>query len=250
MNVPNVPLYEYDESHEVVRDYAEYAGLPVAEIASRINACQAVNRDEWLKQPGTTWEEKAGTFYANASGYIFDLLHGNRSRAYVRQKLDHFEPRILQALEAQKGSDVLDFGGGTGTFCHLMHDAGMNPTYLDLEGPVPRFAAWRFAKHGLPIRRIISSPTRLELDATFDLVFSDAVFEHLIDPVGVTRTLAAHLRAGGFFALLVDLEGHTEDMPMHRDVDVDVIHGTLEESGLVCEFGRGRFASGWRKPNG
>lgn len=245
----SIPPYVFDPSDEMVVEFAEYSGLPIATITEALSDFRRINRDEWNATEGATWAERARAFYGSSRHYIYDLLRANPSRATTLANLDRFEPRIMATLRSHPGRTFLDFGGGIGVICQVMAGLSKDVTYLDLPGAVSDFAAWRFARHGLTVRRILSEPSRLVLEGSFDLMFSDAVFEHLIDPEGMAYELAGHLNPGGFFGLLVDLEGHTDEMPMHRDVDIEGIQRALERAGLRCEFGRGLFASGWSRPS-
>ncbi len=241
-----IPPYVFDPGDEVVRDYAEYSGLPLPRIVEALGDFRRLNREEWESLPGS-WPERAERFYAVSRNYVFDLLRGNPSRKAVLENLERFEPRIMKTFREHPGKTFLDFGGGTGVFCQIMAGLGKEVTYLDLDGPVAAFAAWRFRKLGLGVERLVAQPHAFRLPRDFDLIFSDAVFEHLIDPAGTARELGRHLAPGGFFGLLVDLEGANPEMPMHRDVDIGSVHGALEEAGLSPLFGRGTFASGWAR---
>lgn len=244
----SIPPYVFDESHEVVRDFSAFSGVPVGVLEERLNDFRGLTRDEWERNPGATWEQKAETYYVTAKSYVFDLLRSNYSRAAVAEKLDRFEPRILSSIRRNPGGSFLEFGGGTGVVCQIAAEMGKDVTYVDLPGAAFEFAAWRFRRLGLPVTMIEATPTGVELPRAYDVVFSDAVFEHLIDPVGAARTLAAHLRPSGFLGLLVDLDGENPDLPMHRPVDLRAVHGALEGEGLAPEFGSGTFVSGWSRP--
>lgn len=243
-----IPPYVFEADHEVVRDFAEYSGLPLGDVAAAMNDFRRLNREEWEALPEPSWEARAERFYGVSSNYVFDLLRGNPSRAFVLANLERFEPRILAALRAHPGRRFLEFGGGTGVFCQIMAEMGKDVTYVDLPGPVAEFAAWRFRRLGIRVKRLLVEPGRLVLPNDYDLIYSDAVFEHLVDPEGTARILAARLAPGGFFGLLVDLEGENPEMPMHRNVDIRAVHDALESSGLRPEFGRNLFASGWTRP--
>ncbi len=245
----SLPPYVFDAAHEVVLDYAEYSGMPLPGIVACLSDFRRLNREEWEALPGS-WADRAERFYALSRNYIFDLLRGHPSRRVVLENLQRFEPRIMENFRGHAGRTFLDFGGGTGVFCQIMAELGKEVTYADLAGPVSDFAAWRFQKLGLKVERVVSEPRALRLPRGFDLIFSDAVFEHLIDPLRSARELAGHLLPGGFMGLLVDLEGENPDMPMHRNVDIVALHRVLEGSGLSSLFGFGTFASGWCRPSG
>lgn len=245
-----VPPYVFDPGHEVVRDFAEFSGLSVQELSRRVDDFRRLSAEEWRVHPGADWREKAATFYCTSETYVYDLLRANPSRAFVLDKLDRFEPRLLPALREHPGRRLLEFGGGTGVFCQIAAEMGKKVTYVDLPGRVSEFAAWRFGRLALDVEMVLVHPDALELRGEWDLGFSDAVFEHLLDPVGTARTLARHLAPGGFLGLLVDLEGDNPELPMHRLVDLGAVQEALAAEGLSPRFGLGSFVSGWDRGGG
>lgn len=245
----SIPPYVFEPHHEVVRDYAEWSGRPLEELVADLCDFRRIVREEWESLPPGGFAERARAFYGASRTYALDLLRVNTSRADVLAKLDRFEPRVLASLRAHPGRRLLEFGGGTGVFCQAMAEEGRAVTYVDLPGPVAEFAAWRFRKLGLDVEVLLVPPGEPpRLGGTWDLLFSDAVLEHVPDPEATARTLARALSPGGFLALLVDLEGENPEIPMHREVDVAAVHAALEAEGLLAEFGKGAFASGWRRP--
>ena len=66
---------------------------------------------------------------------------------------------------------------------------------LIFPGKVSDFARWRFYKNNIPVIFIIVNPTdRLKLSDEYDIIFSDAVIEHLTDPEQVVEELSLHLK--------------------------------------------------------
>jgi len=243
-------IYQYSPEHTVVNDYAEFSDMTSYAIAERIRGYKKLNREAWaiIQSRVAGWEDAARRFYESHDAYVFDHLSGNPSPGAVLAKLDRFNPEILRAIRSYRGKRLLEFGGGTGGFCECMCREGFEVTYLDIPGSVKDFAEWRFKKYGLPIKVVTSTPDVLKLDGDYDVVFTDAVFEHLIDPEQALREILAHIRPGGLFAFLVDLSGPTRDDPQHRYVDIDRLHGIIEQASFRCDAGRGKFASLWRKP--
>jgi 2-polyprenyl-3-methyl-5-hydroxy-6-metoxy-1,4-benzoquinol methylase len=244
------PIYQYSPAHTLVNDYSEFSDMTSYAIAERIRGYRKLNREAWaiIQSRVAGWEEAARRFYEAHDAYVFDHLSSNPSPDAVLAKLDRFNPEILRAIRAYRGKRLLEFGGGTGGFCECMCREGFDVTYLDIPGSVKDFAEWRFKKYGLPIKVITSSPDVVKLEEDYDVVFTDAVFEHLIDPEQALRELLAHIRPGGLFVFLVDLSGPTVDDPQHRYVDIERLHGLIEQASFTCGGGRGTFASLWRKP--
>lgn len=241
------PAYVYDPSHTVVNDYAEYSGLSVQTIADRINVNTEINSAAWRALRGTgTWEAAAMRFYGEAETYIYDLLSMNYSEKAVLDKLDRFDLAITSSIRDHPGKDFLEFGGGLGVFCEIASGWGKRVTYLDLPGPVMDFARWRFRKYSLPVACFDSCPRYMRLWHSFDIIFTDAVFEHLIDPEQVLGELLAHLNPGGLLLLLVDL-GNDPARPMHRPIDIRSLHDQIRTAGCWNLFGDGTFCSAWTK---
>jgi len=239
--------YRYRSDHHVVNDYIEFSGLKKHEVIENMKSYKNLTRHDW-NQSQESWGKKTEHFYATSRNYIYDLLVNNFSRSSVEKKLNGFNPQILQLIKDHPGKSSLEFGGGLGVFCDLAASFGKQVTYLDIPGHVYDFAAWRFMKYRLPIEMICSNPLQLRLERDYDIIFTDAAFEHLIDPPQVLGELLTHVKPGGLFIFLVDLEGHTEELPMHRDIDIKSLHELIATVGLDNVFGLNTFGSIWRRP--
>ncbi len=201
--------------------FAEYSGMSVDEVLGAASNYAAFNRYHWSECGGQTWEERAKEFYGLADGYVFDLLNSNRSKAHLQaiyERYGHW-PWILRS-----GADVLEFGGGLGLTCSIFRELGRRVTYVDVDGPVSRFARWYFARTGQEeIEVVLTAPEKLVLAAgrQWDFIFSDSVIEHVLDPVGIVETLARAVRPGGILYLIID--AHTVDprFPMHRHMYIE-----------------------------
>ncbi len=241
--------YRYKPDHHIVNDYCEFSGLGRKAVVRNIHKYKKLTHKDWYQcVPGGSWEEKAKSFYGTSSSYVYDLLANNYSLSFVEAKLNGFDPEILRLIKAHLGNTTLEFGGGLGVFCELMTQFGKQVTCLDIPGHVYDFAAWRFKRYNLPIEMICSSPTRLSLERQYDIIFTDAAFEHLVDPAQVLDELISHLVPDGLFVFLVDLEGHTEELPMHRDIDIDSLHKQILNLGLKNVINHNKFASIWVGP--
>jgi SAM-dependent methyltransferase len=243
---PDAP-YTYEPGDTVVEEFAEFAAMDIPSVVQGIRNYKPLNKATWARLQGQSgdWIDTARQFYASADHYVFDHLSANPTPTTVLKKLDRFDPGLLGAIRKSPGKCFLEFGGGTGVFCEAMAREGFSVTYLDIPGRVRDFAAWRFAKHGVRIELLTSNPDRLVLEKSYDVIFTDAVFEHLIDPEQVLEELLAHLNPGGTFVFIVDLSGPTENDPEHRHVDIERLHGMIERAGCTCSLGRGKFASVW-----
>jgi SAM-dependent methyltransferase len=207
--------------HDLIELFAEYSGLPVDDVRRGVDAYTAFNAADWDDTPGQTWKQRAEAFYAGAHGYVFDLIHGNRSKEHllgIWKRFDH-----LEWIE-KSGPQVLEFGGGTGIACSLFRDLGRAVTYLDVPGPVSDFARWYFQRTGQDDIEMLMTPTdRVVLPAgrQWDFVFTDAVLEHLVDPAAAVEVLSRATRPGGILYLIIDAHNVGPAFPMHRHVYLD-----------------------------
>jgi 2-polyprenyl-3-methyl-5-hydroxy-6-metoxy-1,4-benzoquinol methylase len=134
-----------------------------------------------------------------------------------------------------------------GLLCEIVLKMGKNVFYLDIPGQVFDFATWRFRKYDLPIHVLCSNPSNLKLEKNFDIIFSDAVIEHVIDPEGVVYSLCHHINEGGLFILLVDLSGNSKQFPMHRNINLYEIQSIVRRNGFTNVAGDGTFCSIWKR---
>lgn len=108
-----------------------------------------------------------------------------------------FYDSTLRKLERRLGQDslrILDFGCGAGMFMRRARARGHSVAGVDFS-PYADLARQRF---GLEIYcedlRSCSLPTE-----SFDVIISHATYEHLLDPVGLTKELLRFLKPGGIF---------------------------------------------------
>jgi hypothetical protein len=239
--------YYFHESDAVIRDFAEFSNEDIGVIEARMNDFHEYTGAEWNKLPEPDFVGKTRYFYASSQFYIYDLLTANFNKQAVVDKLQSFNPLILETILDHPGKKFIEFGGGLGVFCEIVHSLGKEVTYLDIPGLVSKFATWRINKYAIPVQVILSDPELFSLQDSYDIIYTDAVLEHTINPEQIVRTLCEHLNAGGVFILLVDLEGPSETFPMHRHVDIAPLHRIMRENALSPIQGEGEFCSIWRK---
>jgi 2-polyprenyl-3-methyl-5-hydroxy-6-metoxy-1,4-benzoquinol methylase len=229
---------------QIVKDFAEFSGLGIDKIVKNIQSYKKINMQDFTEK--ATKEE----FYENSKTYAFDLLSVNWSLEVPPYKVNRFLPNCLENIKSHPGKRFLEFGGGLGVFSEFVKRyTSKNVTYLDVNGYVSEFAQWRFKKYGIDINLLLTSQDDFKLPHEYDIIFTDAVFEHL-DPqqqLRYAKKLTSYLADGGMIVFLVDLGGHEENMPMHYDVDIKSLHNVFEESGLKNLVGVNSFASVWGK---
>jgi len=234
----------------VIEDFAQFSGIPLDIVADRIADFHRISAEEWHAVDAKSSSDRAAKFYEASQSYIFGMLSANPRPQAVIEKLDRFNPRMMEAIRAHPGKRFFEFGGGIGVFCEIMSRMGKDVYYLELPGLVFDFAQWRFKKSGLKVTTIEARADIIYLPGRSDIVYTDAVIEHLPHSLQVeaTKAIGRAVDERGLLVFLVDLSGPTADYPMHFEVDIRDLHDYLQAAGLRCEDGRSKACSIWRRP--
>ena len=133
--------------------------------------------------------------------------------------------------------------------CEIAARMGKDVVYMELRGIVSDFARWRFEKYGLKVRAVEATAGEIRVPGLYDVVFTDAVIEHLPPTLQIeaTRALGNAVDKHGFLIFLVDLSGPTADDPTHHEVDIYSLHDCLRSTGLSCDTGNNLFCSIWSR---
>ena len=246
------PVYAYRPGDSVVEDFAEFSQLPAEEVSTRINDYHRLCAEDWHRLDGHSFAQRAGEYYENSESFIYGILAANPRPQAVVEKLNRFNPAILKSIANHGGRRLLEFGGGIGVFCEIATRLGKEVHYLDVPGIAFRFALWRFQKLGLKVTTIEASSGTIHIPDRYDIVYTDAVLEHLPPDLqrDATRAIGNAVGNEGLLIFLVDLGGPTADDPMHHEVDIGALHNLLDDCGLACETGRDTFCSVWRRAEG
>ena len=229
---------------QIVKDYSEYSGLSLEQIVKNTEISKIINCEDFHKKGDPK------LFYETSDTYIYDLLHANHDENLLTRKIDTFSPGFLYDVSSRKSGNFLEFGGGLGVFCEIIKKrTNLDVTYCDIKTRISDFTLWRYDKYKVPISSLIIPQEDFSLPEKYDVIFTDAVIEHLPSDQqeAYIRKLGSHLKTSGVLCLLIDLEGHNEEMPMHNDVDIMKLHSLLQEDGLICVYGKNTFSSRWVK---
>lgn len=234
-----------DDLHtaSVLIDYAEFSGQTIESVVKYVLAFKELTAQDFreLSEP---------YFYSYSINYIYDILSANVTPGMRANLLQKFIPNALQIIRDHPGTTFGDFGAGVGVMCELAHTfCGKKVTHIDIPSHHMDFAYWRYRKYDWHINIHPIPTTYFELYQTFDILYTDAVWEHLPPEhqIQYALQLSQYLNPGGLLFFLVDLSGPSEDMPMHYPVDITEVHHALTMSGLTCLGGQHNFASVWRK---
>ncbi len=232
------------ENHTVLADFAAFSQQDVESVVRQIENFQVTNADEFNEK------KTRQDFYATSKNYIYDLLGANHSHDAVLSKLNRFVPNFLELIKQHPGPRFLEFGGGTGVLVEIIESkTDKRVTYVDIDGYISEFARWRLQKNNCQIETVIIPQDDFDLPKLYDVIFTDAVIEHLPDEqqLRYAQKLGSSLSDDGMLIFLVDLSGKDEKMPMHFDVNIQALHQILQKTGLTCYYGKNQFASVWCK---
>ena len=143
--------------------------------------------------------EEIARYYRNEYRERYHGSGAPRPKAILRDERGAVERMRLLAPWLTPGSRVLDVGAGTGAFVAAAARAGLNAVGVE---PHQGFAAHAQRHYGAAIHATLLEDAPLE-DASFDLVTSSHVFEHLRDPLAAFARVHRLLVAGGIFHVAV-----------------------------------------------
>lgn len=230
---------------DLLEAYAEFCGRDVDEIREDFHQRQRLINEEWHAMVAANWQDRAERFYSASKHYILELLASGPTAEHAADKF--YDLGLGDYIEADAPLDVLELGAGLGFAAEALARKGHRVTCIDVPGPSRAFAEARLRKAACPVRWI--TPLEFESDpATYDLVWSDAAMEHLVDPYGVAVRTSAQLRVGGTMHHSIDIVNRGRDWPMHRWVDLGELDAALAEVGLVLKARSGSGVnSRWEK---
>ena len=230
---------------QMVDDYIEFSGEDINDVIIKIMHFREINKDEFINI------NNHNSFYENSDNYIFDLLQNNLSKQKLINKINLFSPLLFSKVMNSDYKSFLEFGGGLGLFCEIIKELrpDLEVNHVDIKSKVFDFAKFRYNKRNIEVNQILIPQDDFEFNKKYDIIFTDAVIEHLPteQQVYYINKLSSYVNDGGLFIPLIDLSGSEESMPMHNDVDINFLHNILEDNGLSCLYGRNTFSSIWKK---
>lgn len=209
------------DTDDLLAYFSEYSGIPLPLVYECVRNYRGFNHVAWQECEGNDWRAKARVFYERSVEYAFDLLAGSHRRS---KRLASLREHGHWDWLMREGRDVIEFGGGLGVTCSLLREAGKRVTYVDVGGPAQQFAKWyleRLGQHDIEMLVTPSEQAVLPVGRQWDVVFSESVIEHVLEPAATVETLARAVRKGGLLYLIIDAHEVSPGFPMHRHIHLD-----------------------------
>jgi len=181
--------------------------------------CHCPNCEHWWLEPMPDSDELK-SYYQSRTG----MVTTGYVQQYPRKKLKHF-CRILKKHGLLATSPVLEIGPGPVGITPLL-PSGV--TYIAVE---PGIAYSKSLKQSAEKKQLdfygYDSIDMVPDDKRFNMLFTNAVFEHLIDPLDTFRLAVRHLNAGAAVVFGVP------------DRNVEILESAFIPSGLFKEIAYG-----------
>jgi SAM-dependent methyltransferase len=221
-----------DVRAELVREAAEFLGIPIDEAWRRLHGAGDRFREEWLQTVTDQHDPEALIqFYNQSDTELFELIEWHASDPI------HYRTLIVRDLaDGRPGRGYLDYGSGIGNDAMVLADAGFDITVADISDVLLAFAVWRLRRRGYSVRMIDLKRESLPRDR-FDLVACFDVLEHIPRPLDVVRNIRAALRANGLLVMHAPFAEDPEH-PMHV-VHRDIVTPRMRSLGfqpIDCRF--------------
>lgn len=223
----------------MINEYSEYSGIDIAIIESNIfNSKELINND--LKTINNI------DVLIDSKNLIYDIIKYpfNVDKDQIIAKYQLFSPYMMNLIISSGYNSFLEYMGGLGVISEIIKEnfPHSNITFNSINDEIKKFSKWRFDKKGLDISVDI-------LDGKYDVIISDGFLQYLDSnsQEHITQSMISMVSKNGLLCLLVDISGESPESPLKKSVDILKIHSILEQSDMVCIYGKNTFSSLWKK---
>lgn len=195
----------------LLADIAAFRGWTESEAAQHMRGARDERNRRWIDANPRSEPERERLY--SALGEL-DLLKYAEWHRHDQDK-QKLHDRMVE-LAREERVDVIDCGGGIGDTALAFAGNGVAVTYLDFPGPCSDFARFRWERHGCAarVRRITPADFASLAPASFGMVASCDVLEHLENPVRHALRYRELLRPGGHLFVTTFFE-HSPRNPDH-----------------------------------
>jgi len=202
-----------DIREELVREAAEFLGIPRSDARQRLHGAGERFRQEWMNSAPAD-ARSLTQFYNQSDTELFELIEWHASDQI------HYRTIIVRDYAVRRpGRAYLDYGSGIGSDALVFAHAGFDVTLADISDVLLAFSAFRCRRRGFTVRTIDLKTDTLPR-AGYDVALCLDVLEHIPRPLSVIRDVHGSLRDHGLLVVHAPF-GEDPEHPMHvvhRDI--------------------------------
>jgi hypothetical protein len=232
----------------MIKEYSEYSGKSVDILESNISICNKLITEE-ISSYQKNREKSTIDILVDSKNLIYDIIRYpfNIDKAHLLAKYQLFSPYMMNMIISSGYTSFLEYMGGVGVLSEIIKENLINSkvTFNSINNEIFHFSKWRFEKKGLDISTI----GYIDKDKNYDVVVSDGFLQYLDSPDQeyLVQSMIDITSKNGLLCLLVDISGENPESPLKKNVDILRIHSILEQSDMVCIYGKNTFSSLWKK---
>ena len=166
--------------------------------------------------------ERCELIFPNPFPYAVDVsdLYGDPAKYFAgvdeQEKVDRYRPLVRDGLKRStvKKPRILDVGSGRGELLRAARAEGVADVVgLELSHPMVEHSR---DKHGLVVHKRTIEQYAVETDETFDIIFMNAVIEHVYEPDAMMAAARKLTRPGSLMYIDLPREPHLLSMIGNR----------------------------------
>lgn len=231
----------------MIKEYSEYSGINIDIVESNISNCSNLISNEINES--NLYEKNTIDILVDSKNLIYDIIKYpfNTDKAQLLAKYQLFSPYMMNLIISSGYSSFLEYLGGIGVLSEIIKENLIHSkvTFNSINTNIANFSKWRFDKKGLDISTI----GYIDKKMNYDVVVSDGFLQYLDskEQEDLTQSMIDITSKNGLLCLLVDISGESPEAPLKKNVDILKIHSILEQSDMVCIYGKNTFSSLWKK---
>jgi len=190
--------------------------------------------------------------YSKYSGLSIDEIKNNPQLQYLNPgfysdrnimigKYQLMSPHMLGLVLVSHYRTCIEYAGGVGLLAEVIKESSplMNVTYANIDCDEFRFAKWRINDLKKDVRLLELSS--YHINDTYDVIISDGVVQNFEKDIQIemVSNMMEKVNKNGILCLLIDLS--------KDNVNIVDIHQILEQSNMVCIYGKNTYSSVWKK---
>jgi len=162
-------------------------------------------------------------------------------RSIMISKYHLMSPHMLTLITNSHYRSCVEYAGGVGLISEVIKDNSplINVTYANIDNDEFRFTKWRVNTTGKDVRLLELST--FKLNDSYDVIISDGVVQNFNESIqiDIIENMIDKVNRNGIICLLIDLS--------RNNVDIIKLHQVLEQSDMICIYGKNTYSSIWKK---